>query len=418
MKIKTYDNKLRLVVNTKSDNDVIVCKILVCVGAKDEKESEYGYAHFLEHMFFKSTKDSKGEDIIRKLDGCGSYKNAYTSQNVTSYYFKCISPAFEEVLKIYSEMFFNKTYKKQEVESEKSVILEEYNMTLANNTKHCMSLAVSNFFANTPFEHEVIGTPETISSVTPKKLAKFKEKYTPNKIIISISGNIKFSVAEKLVNKYFSSKFDKQNQLQDYKEDEYFAIKPNNKYLAKQKKIEQSKVCVLIDLKSPNRRQRRAFDLFFAVLGFGMSSKLYETIRVKEGLVYSINSSISLLSNNCVALINFSTAHDKVSKVLSLIKQIILDCANGAISDEELKRVKMRYISGLEFSSETNEDVAENNAYDMKRNNKVYSNKELATEYMEVTLKEVLECAKIVAEEQTYVVCSVGECKKTDLKAY
>lgn len=418
MKIKTFSNNLKLVVNTKKDVDVVSFQIFVKSGAKDEKENEYGYAHFLEHMFFKSTKQTKNDVLLKKLDDLGAIKNAYTGIGVTCYYFKCLSGVLENCVSLYSEMFFNKTFLKEEIEKEKSVILEEYKMGQDNANHKCVRLAYKTLFSGTNIGHDVIGSPKTIQSVNAQKLSKFKNKfYTPDKIVISVSGNVSYGKIVKLVQKYFIANFESNNYISENNTN-YCNLKPSKKYVVSQKDNEQSVVYILTDLKEKNLHQKVVCQLFYAILGMDMSSKLFEIIRNQKGLVYSIDADCTKILNNYLSEIFFATSNNKVSEALIAIKNILKDCANGNITEEELNRTKAKYISGFVFSNESNSSIASNNGLDIIEYNQVITNKELTNEYNSVTLQEIIDCAKTVYNETNYVISSVGNCRVADLKVF
>ena len=182
MKIKKFQNNMRLVVNTKKGVDVVSFKIYVTVGSQNERPSELGFAHFLEHMFFKSTSNHSSTEILKRLDDLGATKNAYTSITKTCYYFKCIGSVLEECVSLYSEMFFNQAFKQEEIENEKMVILEEHKMDEDDPFKKCIQTGYNTMFSGTSIGHSVLGTPKTINSVTSKKLLDFKKRtYLPRR---------------------------------------------------------------------------------------------------------------------------------------------------------------------------------------------------------------------------------------------
>lgn len=419
MKIKTYPNNLRLVVNTKKDVDVVSCKIFVTVGAMNELENEHGYAHFLEHMFFKSTKNHSAEEILKKLDDLGASKNAYTGVSKTCYYFKSLSTVFEECLSIFSEMFFNKTFLKDDIQKEQYVVLEEYKMGEDSPVKKCMKNGINSMFHGTSIAHDIVGSPTTIKSITSKKLLNFKQKhYTPNNIIISISGNITFDKAEKFITKYFVNYFDQEIAQPVYRAPNYCMLTPKEKFIVKKKENKQAEVYILIGLKETNMRERIAFNLLFAILGYGMSSKFFETIRGQLGLVYNIDADCTKICNNFLGEILFATSPKNVSKTLGAIKDIFVACANGGITEEELKRIKNQFVSNFIFSTESNSVIAENNAIDLIDYSKIMSNEEITKEYMSITLTEVIECAKYVLNEKNFVVSAVGNILKKQLHTF
>lgn len=418
MKEKTYSNNLRLIVNTKKDVNVVCFKVFVGVGAKDENPHQLGYAHFLEHMFFKSTSETNYNNILKKLDFLGASKNAYTDIDKTCYYFKCIPDVLEDMVKLYSEMLFNKQFKKDEIENEKNVVLEEYKMSDDEPIRKCIRQGYNSLFSGTPYEKDVLGTPASIKEITPQKLLAFKNKfYLPQNIVISVSGNVSFSKIDKLINKYFINKFG-DSSTKELRKTKYFDLCLKNKYVISKKNNQQSFVYIIIDLKEQDFHSRVIWHMLFGILGGGMSSKFFEIIRGKLALVYSIEAGCSRFGNNFVGDILFSTSNDKVSQTLSAIKEILQNIANGDISVDELERVKNQYISALAFSYEKNSTIAENNGQDILIDGKIKKHDDLLFEYKSIKLKEVKEKAKQLILEKNFVVSAVGECTKNDLKKF
>ena len=417
MEIKTYKNKLRLVVNTKKDVDAVSFKIFVNVGSRDENEDEKGYSHFLEHMFFKSTKNHTYSEILKKLDDLVALKNAYTGINTTCYYFKCLKSVLNECTEIFSEMFFNNRFLKEEIEKEKLVITEELKMAEDDTIKKCIKQGYSLMFDGLMYGYDVIGDEKSINSITPQKLLNFKKRnYTAENIVISISGTITFSEAKKLIEKHFVEKLE--NSTNDYKTDEYCKTEIKDKYIIHKKDNEQSIVYILTDLKEQSLHNRVAFRLFYAIIGMGMSSKFFEIIRGEKGLVYNIDADCTKIGKNFLSEILFATSNENVSKAILEIKNILKECANGGINQEELSRAKNKYVSEMIFSKESNSSIAESNGLDLLEYNKIISDEQLIKEYNSITLEEILKCAKYVYEATDYVVSGVGKCKLTDLKKY
>lgn len=415
---KTYSNNLRLAVCQKKDVNVVSFKIIVCTGSKDESNSELGYAHFLEHMFFKSTKYHTSEQILKQLDYLGVSKNAYTSLTHTCYYFKCVANKFEESLKIFSEMFFQQAFLKKDVQKEKSVILEEYKMGEDKAESKVIEEAFKSLFSGTCLGHSPIGTISSIKSVTPEKLIEFKNKhYLSQNVIISVSGNINYSKVDKLVQGYFVDRFN--NKVQDiYTIPKYIDCNVKQNYIFNKKDNQQSSVVILYNLKNQTRRKRKAYQLLFSILGNGMSSKLFEVVRNKRGLVYYIGAECERICNNLIGEIFFSTSNLNVDEALLEIKKILQECANGSIIDEELIREKNKLIATFEYSRESNSNIAEDNGLDIMEYGKIMSVKEMIDEYNGISLDEIIDCAKELTLNNNFVVSAVGACDKKQLKVF
>lgn len=418
MKIKQYSSGLRLVVNYKKDMDIVSFRIFVNVASKDEKENEYGIAHFLEHMFFKSTSSHHFQQLSELFDELGTQKNAYTGTHNTCYYFKCLKNVFQPSLKLFAEMFFNTTFKKDEIANEKKVILEEYKMGNDDTQKKCILNAYSSLFCGTQLEHDVIGTPKHIKSFNEQMLQDFKtQHYCPQNIVISVSGKIKLNEVEHLLKTYFAPLF-VGNFGGKYNRAEYVKANPKNRYIAKQKDNEQSVVYILTDLGKKTNRQMYGFDLLFAILGYGMSSKFYNIIRGQKALVYNIDADTSSVGSNNFAEIMFATSNDKVCTALKSVLGIIKDCADGKITAEELEKSKNKYIAGMVYSNETNSGISMRNGSDLINDNKIESQNQIMSDIRSVTLNEVINCAKEFYAQQNFVVSSAGKCTKSQIMCY
>ncbi|MBE7082678.1 MAG: insulinase family protein [Clostridiales bacterium] len=418
MKIKQYSSGLRVVVNTKKDLDIVSFKAFINCGAKDEQPNEYGIAHILEHMFFKSTPNYSYQELDSIFDELGVRKNAYTSVTRTCYYFTCLNSVLNKITPVFADMFFNIDFNKNELDNEKFVILEELKMGNDNPETKCVNEAYSNLFKATNFEHMVIGNAKTIKATTTENLKNFKQKhYLPQNIVISVSGNITFAQVEKLLKKYFAPLFDGEYK-QQYALEPYKELSPKQKYVANIKQNDQSVVYILTDLGKTTEQQRYSYDIFFAILGYGTSSKLFSSIRSEKGLVYYISASATLVANNSLGEIMFATSNDKVGAVLEEVVEIIKDCKNGNITEKDLSKAKNKFIASVIYENETNSAISGKNGTSLLLENKIDDDKKIVEYYNSVTLEDVLNCAKMFTNFKNYVVSSVGNCNKNDLKKY
>lgn len=415
MKIKNYQSGLRLVVNTKKDIDIVCFKLFINVGSTSESKDEFGLAHFIEHMFFKSTPNYSNQEISSIYDELGTRINAYTSTHDTCFYFKSLKKVLEPSLKMFSEQFFNNSYKIEEISNEKKVVIEEYKMGNDDFNRACLINANKSMFFKTDIEHDIIGTIKHINSFKEEDIRRFKARhYLPQNIVISVSGNVTLKEVEKLIKKYFSGllngEYNKEHKLPLY-------IKPTPKsnFVVQNKENEQSVVCILTDLGEKTEKQMYAFDVFAAILGYGMSSKLFNIVRTEKGLVYDINASTEQIGNNNLLEVNFSTSNNSVCKALGLVLSIIKNCSNGDITQEELEKSKNKYLAGLVYSKETNSGISSMNGISLIYRNKIFSPEQIKNEINNVSLEQVITCAKEVYTQQNYVVSCVGKCQRSQI---
>lgn len=418
MNIKQYPSGLRLVVNTKKDLDIVSFRLFVKVASKDENANEYGIAHFLEHMFFKSTKAHSWQTLAKLFDDYGTQKNAFTGTHSTCYFFKSLKNTFEDSLKLFSEMLLNEHFDAKEVANEKKVILEEYKMGNDDTQKKCILNAFSSLFYGTCLEHDVIGTPKHIKSFTPQMLTDFKRRhYKPHNMVVSVSGNISLNEVEKLLKKHLSVLFDGEYKG-DYPLEEVISVSPKQNYVLKAKDNEQSTIYILTDLGRKTNVQMYPFDLLFAILGYGMSSKFYSVVRGEKGLAYDISAGTTAMGANNFSEIMFATSNEKVCSALKIVLNILKDCADGNITSEELEKAKNKYIAGMIYTKETNSGISMRNGADLISDNKIESFEQIEKDIRSVTLEQVIECAKEFYAQTNYVVSCVGKCTRKVLTCY
>lgn len=417
MEIKQYENGLRLVVNTSKNKDIVSFKVFVKAGSMDEDENNLGTAHFLEHMFFKSTKKHTAKELLTRFDFFGANQNAYTSNTKTCYYFQSLSENLKNCIELYSEMFFNRDYNKEEIENEKNVIIEELKRDEDIPSSKCIRLAVNSLFNETPYQHDIIGTEESVRKISKQKLVDFKNKYYNAKnIVISVSGNVTMAKISKLVERYFVKKFKNENLY--VREDKFYSLNAKEKYIAFNKDNQQSCVYIITDLGNLSTHKRRAYLLYYAILGLDMSSKLFQRIREEKGFVYDISANSTVLLKNSFGEIIFQTSSDNVDEALKEIKCVINECANGDITEEELTKIKNKISSELTYDTETNSAIASANGSSLTDKNYIEKDEDIINDIKSITLDEILECAKEVASNNNFVVSSVGTCTKDQLEIF
>ena len=200
---KTYKNGLRLVHNYDNTNSAVSVRFCTLVGGKDEDESNRGIAHLAEHMFFKGTEKRSFLDIIKEFDRLGVSNNAFTSQDMTVFYATGLADMTESIFDILSDCFFHSQYPQNELENEKQVVCSELKMYLDDNRDLMYTNGTGLAMQGTPYEYPLGGTVESVSKLTQEDLKKFHDKfYQPNRLVISVSGNIELDKIEELVEKY------------------------------------------------------------------------------------------------------------------------------------------------------------------------------------------------------------------------
>lgn len=406
--LKTYKNGLRLC-HEKNNKNVLAVNILFNVGSWNECESEQGYSHFIEHLLFKSSQKYSTLEIMDKLSYYGADFNAYTSRTVTRYIFKCLKENFESCFEIYSDMIINPKFDAEEIDKERGVVIEEMKKCDDDPVEVLYRTVMDNYYNGLSYAHDELGTEEIISNVTREQLLGYKNKhYTANNCIISVAGNIEFDELDKIIEKYFVSKFD--GKCEPYKVD-CTEIQPNisKKYDIVERDDNQVNVCVHVKSVSALSDEKYVSDLYASILGNSQNSRLYKVIREELGLVYSVYAFSDMVPMTGGIFIMLGTRPKNVKKAISEIKRIIVELAENGAKEEELERAKNLKKSNIEFSTETNSDIAESNGSMIHLFEKCQTTAERKQKFDNVTLEMVNEFAKRIASEETFNIVAVGK---------
>lgn len=413
--IKTYKNGIRLVVETMKGYESVSFNMFVNVGSMHEDDSNRGISHFIEHMLFKGTKKRTAVEIVTKLDSIGARVNAYTSQTETVFYTKSTKQSLDICVDILSDMFLNSTFEKKELDREKKVVLEELSMYEDNPSASVQQISGAAFYKGTVLQYDVGGTKESVSAITKEDIIKYRTKnYIPSNLILSFAGNITMEEAEVYVEKYFNKYFNTEAKPIFIKTPDKKII-PKTQYVTKFKDNEQSHI--LITFPGLNLHDKRYFSLvvFNTIWGSGMSCRLFQIIREKLGLVYSIYTSPESTNYGGSLSIMLSTNNKNISVALKAIRKAIETIVEDGVTNEELERAKTNLINNNILQYENTAFVSLFNAKNLSNYNKLKTKEQLLNKIKSVTKKDINDLAEEIYGKDNYVVALVGKDIKTDL---
>lgn len=383
---KQFDNGLRLIVNKMDSLMSVSMGIIVHTGAAQENDKEDGISHFIEHMMFKGTKKRTAFRISDEMDRIGAQMNAFTAKDITCYYAKSTTGHAEEAFEILADLFLESTFPEDEMEREKGVVIEEINMNEDTPDDICLDMLSTAYFGNEGYGRTVLGPRENVARFTVNDIRAYMDKhYTPKNIVVSMAGNIDIDLAESLVAKYFAC----HNKCDFDRKPVKIELKAQS--LIKTKDIEQ----VHIGVAFPSvKRYDKLFDatqIMNAVLGGSMSSRLFQTVREKLGLAYTVYSYVTAYAE-AGALAIYAGVNS--SKYLDSV-DAIFDCINSIkkkdISRDEFERGKEQLISSSIFSRESTSSQMLLFGKEMLYNNKIYNFEERVNKISAVTLDDVME---------------------------
>lgn len=350
-KIFTLENGLKIVTEKIDGVNSVSVGVMIQNGSRNEELEVNGISHFIEHMFFKGTKNRTAKQIAEEIENVGGQINAFTSKEVTCYYIKTLHTHIDISLDVLSDMILNSKFDEEEMEKEKGVVIEEINMSEDSPEDVLDNLHSKAAFEGNTLSYPILGSIEKIKNLTRDEIIKFiDEKYTPNNSVISICGKFDEDQILKLVKKFFGGWENKSNYSPKY---ESFQIKQNSYFLKKE--IEQLHINLGLKGLPANDEKGYALVLLNNILGGGASSILFQKVREELGLCYSVYSYIQAFQETGLISIYIGLSKEYASKALQVIKREIENLVENGITEEQLKinkeKIKANYILGLESTS-------------------------------------------------------------------
>ncbi|MBI4994985.1 insulinase family protein [Candidatus Peregrinibacteria bacterium] len=288
MQIETFPNSLRLVTKKLVGTQSVTVLILVGAGSRYETKKINGISHFLEHMFFKGAKKYKNaKEVSEAVDAIGGDFNAFTGKEYVGYYVKAASKHVDVAMDVLSDMLIHSKFDPYEIDKERGVILEEYNMYQDTPMYQVGWDFERLMYGDQPMGWDQVGTKELIQSVTHESFMKyFKALYTPDNLVISIAGNISHEDALQQVKKFF--------KFADGKKAFHFSALEKNlsreRIFLHNKKTEQAHVVVGFPAYPEEHRDHYVEKVLSVILGGNMSSRMFLAVREAKGLAYYIQT--------------------------------------------------------------------------------------------------------------------------------
>lgn len=347
----TLDNGVRIITKRIPHVRSIAMGIWVAVGARDEKPEENGLSHFIEHMLFKGTKTRSAYQIAKEFDAIGGQSNAFTSAEYTCYHARVLDEHLETMVSILSDIYLNSEFSQVEVDNERPVILSEISMVEDSPEEYIHTLLEENFWADHALGRSILGTRETVSSFDADRIRSyFRTHYTPDNTIISAAGNVDHDRLVDLLATAFSTL---------PSGDALIPRTPpgvNVHTRLYKKKLEQVHMCLAMNGLSLVHPDRFAASLLNTLLGGNMSSRLFQEIREKRGLAYSIYSFSALNVDSGLFGVYTGVAPENVDTSLSLILAELSRICETPVGADELSDAKEFTKGNILLGSENTEN--------------------------------------------------------------
>jgi predicted Zn-dependent peptidase len=399
------DNGIRLVTERIPTVKSVTVGIWVNTGSRDEEPAQAGYSHFIEHMFFKGTATRSAAEISREIDALGGEMNAFTTRETTTFYVKVLDQHLLQALDLLSDLFHRSRFGRKEIEKEKHVVLEEIRMVLDDPEDLVQELHSGQVMGRHPLSRPILGQAATVSAIRRHDLLAYIEThYRPQDIVIAAAGNFDQSRLEKTIAHQFGKhRLGAAATTSTRWPPELFGGR-----LMKRKRLEQVHLCVGLKGVPAGHKDRYAAYVVNSVLGGSVSSRLFQEVREKRGLAYSIYSFLSGYSDAGTLTVYAGTRPTEAERVLNLITREIRRISTEGIGREELRRTKDQMKGSLMLSLESSHSRMNKLAKDELITGCHTSLEDMLREIDAVTAEHVFRVAQELLAPGTMAITGLG----------
>ncbi len=400
------ENGLSVLLEPVNDVASISAGLWIKTGSRNENISQYGYAHFVEHMLFKGTSNYTALDIAKEIDRVGGQHNAATNREYTCYYINVVSDHLELAVKMLADMYHDSLFDEKELDKEKNVIIEEIRMYEDTPDEFIHDIFIENMFSGHPLSHPILGTIEGIDSSTRDLVFDFYHRhYRDDNCIFVIAGSFDENRARDLIDEYFTKRA-RNGKPAHIPEPVPPKRIPVNHI---EKNLEQVHFCLGTEGIRRNDSRRWALYSLSTILGGNMSSRLFQNIREDKGLCYSIYSFHSSYSDYGIFGIYCATSPDKFEKAVELIVEECSDVLEKGVTEDELQDAKTFMKGSLALSYESTEVRMGQLAKNEMTHGRIITFNDMLNEINKISLKDIREMSGNILENRKLSIISVGK---------
>src|SRR5579884_628097 len=404
-------NGIRIVTESMPYVRSVSLGVWVGSGSRVEHGPENGISHFIEHMVFKGTTNRSAEDIARSVDSVGGGLDAFTSKELVSFNTKTLDEHLPFAFDILSDLVRNPLFREEDIEKEKGVILEEIKMEADQPEFVLHETFISNFWKGHGLGKPILGTRDTVKKFGKPMLLDFYDRvYSPQNILITAAGNLKHSEIVRFVEDKFTS-------LPERPRPEMGEIPQPHAPIILKKKESLEQVHIALGVPAYPLAHAARFPLYVlnTVLGAGMSSRLFQNIREKQGLAYAVYSELNLFSDAGCLTVYAGTAVETAKQVVSSVIQEMRILKDELIDHEELRRAKDYLKGSLMLSLESTSSRMSNLARQELYFDRFMTLDEMIESIESVTREEVQRIAAEFFQSENIALAMLGRLSGTSI---
>ena len=373
-------------------------------GSRDEDAEWNGISHFIEHMVFKGTKHRTAEEIARQVDSIGGNMDAFTAKECICFNVKVLDEHVPTALDILSDLVLNPLFEAADIARERGVILEEIKMDEDNPDYLVHEIFTQNFWKDHPLGKPILGTKETVKRFERDPvLDAYAHRFAPGNIIVSAAGNLDHDTFVELVIRHFEHMKPMSNGFHSSQPKIVSRIVLRNK-----KALEQVQLCIGVPAYPIAHEKRHAGYILNTVLGGGMSSRLFQNIRERQGLAYSIYSDLNPYRDTGCLAVYAGTSLASAAKVVQSVVSEFRKLKTETVPEEELRRAKAQLKGSLMLSLESSTSRMSNLARQEMYFDRYYDLDELIAKIEAVTVEDLTTLANEFFQTESVAVTALG----------
>src|ERR1044071_5112233 len=402
------DNGIRIVSHVMPDHRSATLGIWVENGSRHEAPDQNGISHFIEHLLFKGTERRTAAQIAEEMDAVGGVLNAFTSKEHTCYYAKVLDEDLPLAIDLLTDIFLHSTFDGQEIERERSVILQEISQAEDTPDDYVHDLFSLDFYDNHPLARPICGTAETVTKFERETFLNFfKTRYHPKRVIVSAAGHLSHEVLVRELGERLGTVADRA-QSSSTSEGERPPVMRNGVF-QHSKQLEQVHLCLGGAGIYQAHPKRYAAYVLNTILGGGMSSRLFQEIREKRGKAYSVYSFMSTYRDVGYLGIYAGTSMGAVDEVVDLVVKELKNLAAGDVTDDEIRRTKGQIVGSMMLGLESTDSWMSHIA-----RNEIYFGRSIETEEIvrgvrSVSRDEIIDLARSLFRPEAMALTLLGD---------
>lgn len=408
-KIKKLPNGLRILFVPMKDQRTATVLVLVETGSKYETKEENGISHFLEHLCFKGTTNRPNSLIIsHELDGLGAEYNAFTGHEYTGYYAKVASRHLPHALDLIADIYCNPVFGDAEIEREKGVIADEINMYEDMPMRKVGDLFMSLLYGDQPAGLEIAGTKEHIQTFMREDFIRYRNKhYVPAATTVVVSGSFDMKKIESLIKQKFSGLTGGKKQGKKKVDDTQSQPNVSVHY----KESDQTHLVLGFRSFPLKHKSYHTLAVLSAILGGGMSSRLFHKIRTQLGLGYYVRAANDAFTDHGVLAASVGADNQRIDEVIPAILQEFSKLKEELVLPEELKKVKDMIAGRLVLGLESSDELGEFYGFQEILKKELHTPEEVIAAMDKVTAKEIRTLAKKIFVPERLNLAMIGPWK-------